>query len=105
MLRGVLERAGYDVVAVGSGADALAFLARTPPPCLIVLDIQMDDMSGWEVLDALPTLDHHDGFPVIVVSASRPRSLRGTPWLRKPVTSEQLLEAVRARTEPTAQAS
>ena len=49
VIREILEHAGYDVVAVADGADALAFLARDRPH-LILLDLVMDEISGWEVL-------------------------------------------------------
>lgn len=43
-----LESRGYDVHATGSGADALA-LALQSPPAVIVLDLGLRDMDGWEV--------------------------------------------------------
>jgi len=91
----VLEHAGYEVVAAESGADALAFLARERPS-LVLLDLRMDDMDGYEVLTMIefdPTLK---GVPVVVISGQPPSSVPASvPSLRKPVGLEELLKAVR----------
>jgi two-component system response regulator AdeR len=96
MVARILEAAGYDVITATSGADALAFLHRAPWPCLLLLDLQMADMNGWEVLStirAARTADH----PIIVMSGmERPSVPRGLRYLKKPFGAKQLLEAVRA---------
>jgi CheY-like chemotaxis protein len=86
-----LERAGHDVVTVSSGADALAFLARARGSYVILLDLHMDDMNGWDVMSALPELRKR----IIVMTGSTGEGVpRGVPVLRKPLRSETLLAAV-----------
>jgi CheY-like chemotaxis protein len=106
MMREVLERAGYDVIDLPSGAEALALIARLPPPALILLDLGMDDVSGWEVLDALKKARLAAHFPVIVVSGHPAASVpRGARLLRKPIGAQELLAAVRASCEAYGQAA
>lgn len=49
----ILERAGYEVLTAASGKEGLAVLAERPAPDLILLDMQMYDMSGLEFLEIL----------------------------------------------------
>jgi two-component system, chemotaxis family, chemotaxis protein CheY len=44
----VLEIEGYEVECAGDGREALAFLQNGTQPCLIVLDLTMPEMDGWE---------------------------------------------------------
>ncbi len=45
---GLLAEEGYDVVGASNGAAALATLAEEPLPALIVLDLMMPELNGWE---------------------------------------------------------
>ena len=49
LVRGYLEQDGYEVVTAGNGRDAL-FAARDHRPDLIVLDLMMPEMDGWEFM-------------------------------------------------------
>jgi DNA-binding response OmpR family regulator len=96
MVARILEAAGYDVITATSGADALAFLQRAPWPCLLLLDLQMADMNGWEVLSTIRAARNAD-HPIIVMSGmERPSVPRGLRYLKKPFGAKQLLETVRA---------
>lgn len=97
-----MERRGYDVVAVGSGAEALAFLAFDTPS-LILLDLHMDDMNGWEVLGELRRDPRLAAVDVVVVTGSDGKVPGHVRVLRKPfqiAALEELLE-----TDPRAVAS
>jgi CheY-like chemotaxis protein len=96
VVRSTLERAGYDVVAVDSGADALAYLTRVHERCLVLLDLHMIDMNGWEVLSALDAVDAVDHQIVLMTGAPDHQVPRGMPLLRKPFTSDELLGVVRS---------
>lgn len=67
MARLVLIGAGYDVVAVGSGREALRF-ARESQFDLMLLDINMPEMDGWATLRLLRADERHDGLPVAMFS-------------------------------------
>jgi CheY-like chemotaxis protein len=87
----------YEVRAVADGAQAVEAVRRQPPD-LMILDLRMPVMDGWEVLEWLET--NGAPVPVIVVSAE----MRGRPIasalvrgrLTKPVTLRALREACEA---------
>lgn len=103
--RAVMERNGWDVVAVGSGAEALAYLAYAVPD-LVLLDLHMDDMNGWEVISMVrsePRLAHVE---VVVVTGSDAEVSPPTRVLRKPFKIEALLEVIgKPATKPAPQRS
>jgi CheY-like chemotaxis protein len=88
-----MERHGYEVVAVGSGAEALAFLDYETPT-LVLLDLHMDDTNGWEVLGALRDQPRFAKTQVVVVTGSTERVSPPTRVLRKPFKFDQLLEII-----------
>ena len=87
--RDVMERHGYDVVAVSSGAEALSFLVHDTPD-LVLLDLQMDDMNGWEVLGALRSNPRFKRVQVVVVTGCDGAVAPGVRVLRKPFKIESL---------------
>jgi len=100
MLRTLSDR-GYDVVAVSDGAEALSYLDRDRPS-LVVLDLHMDEISGWEVLRFLRSDPRLRGVPVLVVSGAHAPTLpRSVSFLRKPFAQHGLLAAVAAALPPT----
>jgi CheY-like chemotaxis protein len=100
----VMVKRGYDVVAVGSGAEALAFLARDVPN-LILLDLQMDDMNGWEVLGAIRGQPRFANTKIVVVTGSGQGVAPGVPLLRKPFKLAELLAVLDEEQPPAARAS
>jgi CheY-like chemotaxis protein len=96
----VLEGAGYAVACATNGQEALDCLRRHDAPCLILLDLHMPVVSGWEFRlqqQADPTLA---AIPVLLVSgepevAEIAASLGVAGHCPKPLRPEGLLEAVR----------
>ncbi|HYU13122.1 MAG TPA: response regulator [Stellaceae bacterium] len=68
LLNDVLEAHGYDIVKTGSGAAVLD-LARTHRPDLVLMDIQLPDMSGLEAVRQLKSDGQTQSIPVIAVTA------------------------------------
>ncbi|MEW5849425.1 MAG: response regulator [Myxococcota bacterium] len=91
-LRLVLETEGYAVLEAADGTQALDTLTHAPLPCVILLDLMMPVMSGWEFLDALRESQKLAGIPVVVVSAYPPP--QGVPSLKKPLDLDGLLGVV-----------
>lgn len=89
----IMQRHGWNVIAVESGADALAYLARAAPD-LVLLDLHMDDMNGWEVLSEVRSKAHLKNVKVVVVTGSNAKVAPPTMVLRKPFKIEQLLETL-----------
>ena len=71
-LRGVLERQGFQVVTAGAGVEALEFL-RTEAADLVLLDVQMPEMSGYEVLDRLRDDTRTEKLPVMFLTVEDSR--------------------------------
>jgi len=63
----VLKRHGYTVIAAADGEEALK-LARAEPPDLMLLDLIMPKLQGFDVLQALKASPETQGIPVIVLS-------------------------------------
>ena len=89
--RAMMESNGWDVVAVESGSEALAYLAYQVPD-LVLLDLHMDDMNGWEVITMLRSQPRLANVEVVVVTGSDAAVAPPTRVLRKPFKIEALLE-------------
>ena len=69
LLTDVLRYHGFEVAAVGNGEDALAD-ARSISPDAALLDIQLPDITGFDVLARLRAESAHASIPVVAVTAS-----------------------------------
>jgi CheY-like chemotaxis protein len=99
-LADVLIDQGYRVVPVQDGEEALEYLRRSPPPDLILLDLFMPRMDGWEFRKQMRADPRWTGIPVVVVSsiadmAAETSPLGAAAYLSKPVDIPLLLETIR----------
>ncbi len=95
-LRRLFENAGYLMFSTNAGAEALE-MALGVIPDAIVLDIQLSDVDGWEVLAALKREAEISTVPVIVCSAQTAEhaTSRGAAgFVLKPFTAGDILDAV-----------
>ena len=94
----VLGEEGYEVASARNGSEALDLLKTIGRPSLVLLDLMMPVMSGWDVLDAFKKNPMLVGLPVVVFTAAGDSSVndRGLkkPVLRKPIDLDLLLEMV-----------
>jgi CheY-like chemotaxis protein len=96
MLCEVLELNGYTVVAAIEGRSALEALARIEHLCLVLLDLVMPGMNGWDFFAAMRARSEYAAVPVVVHSSSTAGApLGATRVLKKPLEFERLLEVVR----------
>lgn len=99
MMRDVLEINGYEVHSAGNGREGIDMLTQLEPlPSVILLDLMMPGMNGWQFLDHQrndPRLKH---IPVVVCSAYKEsaKSIRPAAIVDKPVQLKCLLGAVQA---------
>ena len=98
-LRELLEDEGYRVQWAGNGRDALAQLRAGLPPRLILLDLMMPVMNGWEFREAQRSDPALARIPVIVLSADDPLAEKVSGmdvagWLSKPFQLSVLLDAI-----------
>ena len=92
-----LSEAGYTVAAVGNGRDAIEWLEDTAhPPKLILLDLMMPVMDGWQFLEERQKTPRVASVPVVVLSASGSfdRANDTVTFMRKPVAVKPLLGVV-----------
>ncbi|MDC0682696.1 MULTISPECIES: response regulator [Sorangium] len=90
---------GYDVEEAADGAEALELLRRNGPPALILLDLMMPIMDGWQLRAELQRDPALASIPVVIVSADvrveqEASRLRVAGLLKKPLQIEPLLELV-----------
>ena len=96
LMRDALELNGYSVVAAIDGQDALERLSSVDDVCLVLLDLLMPRMNGWEFYAATRQRDELVDVPVIVHSSVARDAPEGvTRVLEKPLQLELLLSTVR----------
>jgi len=97
LLATVLEDAGYQVVQASDGPTGLAALENEDSPNIILLDIGLPGMNGWNFLSRKQRIAKVAMIPVVVMSGKPPpRAPRGiVAWLEKPVGCDALLRLVR----------
>ena len=99
-----LRYEGYGVHSAADGRDALDRLEFGLRPDVILLDLMMPVLNGFDVLKALQTRQDWRSIPVVVVSANRgyeAEDLKGAvSILRKPVNVERLIAVVEQATAP-----
>jgi two-component system, chemotaxis family, chemotaxis protein CheY len=93
-----LPRAGYDVRTARSGAEALSCIGTTRPD-LILLDINMPVMDGWEFARRLRALKGFASIPIVIMSVDlhageRLRQINAQGFLAKPFQIQQVLEEI-----------
>lgn len=97
-LRYVLEFEGYRVFTAANGREGLDILDKTPAsPCLILLDLMMPVMDGWQFAEMLEHDRNHSETPVVVVTAfsDQVKAIKAKAMIRKPVDLDTLLQTVR----------
>ena len=101
LVRFILERNGYAVRHAPDGKNAKRLTESSEPPDLVLLDISLPSLSGFEVLSAIRSTPAWEQIPVVMLTANgRPESmaeaatLGATEYLKKPFTPEHLLRTV-----------
>jgi CheY-like chemotaxis protein len=102
-VRQILELEGYAVHTAENGKRAIEILETLTYPCLILLDLMMPVMNGWEFLEARSKNAVMAALPVIVVSAvaDQARDSGATEIMRKPPDIDSLLETVAHHFRPS----
>lgn len=98
---------GFEPTSARNGQEALDALVGGSNPCLILLDLMMPVMNGWQLLDWFKDHPEQDTAPVVVMSAAtfgevdrlRRTDRHVTDVVRKPIDVDRLLQAVHAACE------
>ncbi len=97
----ILGRKGFQVIGANGGREGLALIERERPN-LVLLDLMMPDMDGWEVYQQMKAREDMKSIPVIIVTAkaqSIDRVLglhiaKVDDYITKPFGPQELLESV-----------
>lgn len=95
----VLRDEGYSVAMAADGREALDHLRRQSRPSLILLDLTMPVMNGWQFRAEQRQDPALSGIPVVVLSAGdyraeQMRQLGVTDYIRKPIELKHLLRTI-----------
>jgi CheY-like chemotaxis protein len=98
MLGRFLELEGFDVRTAANGRLALQSLRANHEPCVILLDLMMPVMNGWQFREAQAKDPALSRIPVVVVTAAGARddipAIKADGWLSKPVDLDRLLATI-----------
>jgi HAMP domain-containing protein/CheY-like chemotaxis protein/signal transduction histidine kinase len=101
-LSSVLERRGMTVLTAGTGREAIATLEGTPEVAIVLMDIMMPEMDGYETMQVIRQNSLFRRLPIIALTAKAMKGDRekcleagASEYLAKPVNTEQLLSALR----------
>jgi CheY-like chemotaxis protein len=101
-LSSVLERRGMTVLSAGTGREAIETIDSTPELAIVLMDIMMPEMDGYETMQVIRQNRDLRRLPIIALTAKamkgdRERCLEAgaSEYLAKPVNTEQLLSALR----------
>lgn len=95
----ILGGAGYRVSTAANGQEAMERLRGSERPDLILLDLRMPVMDGWELHEELKRDEEFSSIPVVVLSGvdavgEQTHPLAAARFLHKPVETAELIEAV-----------
>ncbi|HEY1462357.1 MAG TPA: HAMP domain-containing protein [Terriglobales bacterium] len=101
-LGSVLERRGMTVLTAGTGRQAITTLEATPDVAIVLMDIMMPEMDGYETMQVIRQNSSFRRLPIIALTAKAMKGDRekcleagASEYLAKPVNTEQLLSALR----------
>jgi HAMP domain-containing protein/CheY-like chemotaxis protein/signal transduction histidine kinase len=101
-LSSVIERRGMTVITAGTGREAIAKLESTPDIAIVLMDIMMPEMDGYETMQVIRQNALFRRLPIIALTAKAMKGDRekcleagASEYLAKPVNTEQLLSSLR----------
>lgn len=100
MLTELLEDEGYTVTSATNGQEAITFLqSNIHPPCVILLDLMMPVMNGWQFRSIQQQDPNLASIPIVVLSAvdniqKEAAKIGANALIAKPVNIDNLLETV-----------
>jgi CheY-like chemotaxis protein/signal transduction histidine kinase len=101
-LSSVLERRGMTVLTAGTGREAIATLESTTDVAIVLMDIMMPEMDGYETMQVIRQKSALQRLPIIALTAKAMKGDRekcleagASEYLAKPVNTEQLLSGLR----------
>jgi CheY-like chemotaxis protein len=101
-LSSALERRGMKVLTATTGKEAISLIETTPELAIVLMDIMMPEMDGYQTMEAIRQNPSYRRLPIIALTAKAMKGDRekcleagASDYLAKPVNTEQLLSALR----------
>ena len=101
-LSSVLERRGMHVLTATTGNEAITLVESTPDLAIVLMDIMMPEMDGYQTMQVIRGNPEFRRLPIIALTAKAMKGDRekcvaagASDYLAKPVNTEQLLAALR----------
>jgi len=101
-LSSVLERRGMHVLTATTGREAIDLIDQTPDLAIVLMDIMMPEMDGYQTIETIRGKPAYRRLPIIALTAKAMKGDRekcleagASDYLAKPVNTEQLLSALR----------
>jgi CheY-like chemotaxis protein len=101
-LASVLEQHQIEVVHAENGRDGMAILERTPDVDLVLMDVMMPDMDGYETMRSIRARDRFASLPIVAITAKAMKGDRekciqagASDYAAKPVDIDQILSVMR----------
>jgi len=101
-LSSVLERRGMKVLTATTGNEAITLLDSESHPAIVLMDIMMPEMDGYQTIAKIRENPAYRRLPIIALTAKAMKGDRekcleagASDYLAKPVNTEQLLSALR----------
>jgi CheY-like chemotaxis protein/two-component sensor histidine kinase len=101
-LSSVIERHGMEVIATTTGAEAIERVGGTPDLALVLMDIMMPEMDGYQTMRRIRAMPSRQRLPIIALTAKAMKGDRekcleagASDYIAKPVNTEQLLSLLR----------
>ena len=104
LLELALKRGGYETIVAGNGLAGMKHVRANPPPDLVLLDLMLPVMDGFEVLNQIRSDPRTESLPVIVVTGKTQTTdrrlaleLGANEYITKPYRPRDILESVEAQ--------
>jgi CheY-like chemotaxis protein len=96
VLQMFLEYEGYCVMTAANGQEGIEALSRGQSPCLIVLDLMMPIMDGWQFVESIAKNATFAAIPIVVVTAfiEKAQEIKAKLVVKKPIDLNDLLKIV-----------
>ena len=99
-IKDILMMEGHDVVTAPDGYAGLQKLSTTEPD-IVITDLIMPEMSGYELIEKIKSIDKFKSIPIIVLSAqaakenkNRAYALSADKYLTKPCSATELIDTI-----------
>lgn len=96
VLKELLELQGYSVATATNGREALEQLDVLGTGCVMLLDLSLPVMTGWQVIEQLRTEGRLASLRILITSSATHNAPAGVPVIGKPLDLPKLLRTIEA---------